>query len=111
MSTPGLSRLPKWAQNRIEVLERNLESARAKLAAGPEDSDTFADIHTAAVRPLGRGTLVRFGGQGYDCTFDVEWQDGVLHVQGNASSSAQDMVIKPQMTNAVQLTFVRETDR
>jgi hypothetical protein len=54
------TKLPKWAQRELERLERDLESAQQKLAAGPEDSNTFADPYAAAPRPLGRDVAVEF---------------------------------------------------
>lgn len=105
MAADDLSRLPRWAQNRITALERDLAAARARLAAGPEDSDTFADPYsTDAVRPLGQGPLVRFGGPGFDCTFDVTWQDDGIAIQGN-SGWPREMVIRPQASNTVRLYF------
>jgi hypothetical protein len=55
-----MTRLPKWAQRRIEVLEMRVKELRARLAVGPEASNTFADPHTDSPRPLGEGTIVRF---------------------------------------------------
>jgi hypothetical protein len=54
-----VSKLPKWAQAEIGRLERDLADARAKLAAGPEESDTFADVY-GAPRPLGKSPVIRF---------------------------------------------------
>lgn len=54
-----VSRLPKWAQDRIASLERDVEHLRATLAVGPEDSDTFCDPYLDQ-RPLGRGQTIRF---------------------------------------------------
>lgn len=54
-------RLPKWAQDKIKNLKRDLEHATAKLREGPEDSNTFShpysDLHR---KPLGRDTSVGF---------------------------------------------------
>jgi hypothetical protein len=105
MSTErDMSRLPKWAQDRITLLERNLADARARLAAGPEESDTFADPYMESVRPLGSGTRVRFGGRGYDGTFDVSWGDGELAIQCN--SGGRSMAIMPQASNTVHMSVV-----
>jgi len=101
-----LSRLPQWAQSRIEVLERDLASAYAKLAAGPGESDTFADPYGEAVRPLGTGTMIRFGGPGYDRTVDARWRNGELVVQANAGMT-DEFAIKPQASNTIRLGFIR----
>ena len=55
-----VSKLPKWAQREIGRLERDLAAAHAKLAAGPEDSNTFAEPYAAAPRPLGTSPHIRF---------------------------------------------------
>src|SRR5215472_698020 len=99
--TQDVSRLPKWAQIKIEALERDLASARALLSAGPEGSDTFADPHARAVRPLGTGTIIRFGGTGYDRTVDAHWSYGALTIQAHGGHA--DMVIKPMAANAFRI--------
>lgn len=55
-----VTKLPKWAQAEISRLTRDLEYERARLAVGPEDSDTFADPYNHTPRPLGRGTSIQF---------------------------------------------------
>jgi len=55
-----LENLPKWARQEIDRLERDLAYNKAKLAEGPEDSDTFADEYSDAPRPLGRGPTITF---------------------------------------------------
>lgn len=43
------SKLPKWAQTKIEVLEKDVEWHRRRLAealGGPEDSNTYIDTYT-----------------------------------------------------------------
>ncbi len=56
-----VTRLPKWAQRRIALLERSVAYHKAELAVGPEGSDTFADPY-GTPRPLGRGTTIVFTG-------------------------------------------------
>lgn len=54
-----ITRLPKWAQQRIITLENSVAYHKAKLAEGPEHSDTFADPH-GTPRPLGKSAMVEF---------------------------------------------------
>jgi hypothetical protein len=99
-----LSRLPKWAQDEIERLQRDLGYAQAKLAEGLEDSDTFADPYGAVMRSLGSGPLIRFGGEGHEGTFDARWHEGALHIHGNAGMRGE-MVILPQVSNSITLAI------
>jgi hypothetical protein len=76
-----MDRLPAWAQNKIGRLERDLEAARKTLAAGPEDSNVFAEPYSAARRPLGCGTMIQFGTREDPAMFTAEMQDdGALKV-------------------------------
>lgn len=54
------NRLPVWARDRIHLLEQNLAYARARLAAGPDDSNTFADPYGDPPRPLGTDVQVQW---------------------------------------------------
>lgn len=99
-----LDKLPKYAQHEIARLAMDLEDARAKLAAGPEDSDTFADPYASVPRPLGKGTTIRFGGLG-DQSFNVFWKEGALEVTGNRGSK-DAMAVLPCVSNSVILRFV-----
>lgn len=60
MTRGDLTKLPKWAQREITALEGSLAHERARLSAGPEDSDTFVDPYAEAPRPLGKGPLVEY---------------------------------------------------
>lgn len=82
-----IARLPRWAQDHIRALEDTLAAANERLAAGPDDSDTFADPHAdlvgRAVRPLGKGVDVRFQVPGQRYGFIVKvGADGGLEVRG-----------------------------
>ncbi len=99
-----LDRLPKYAQHEIARLAGDLGTAKAELAAGPENSDTFADPYASSPRSLGKGTRVRFGGLG-DQTFDVSWAEGELSVTGNRGSK-DAMAVLPCVSNSVILRFV-----
>lgn len=56
-----LTKLPKWAQNEIDRLQRNVEHWKAQALAGPETSDTWIEHHAGRGRtPLGEGVHVVF---------------------------------------------------
>lgn len=55
-----VSKLPKWAQQEIDRLKRDLTDALDEIAAGPEDSDTFANPYSNAPRPLGKEPTIEF---------------------------------------------------
>lgn len=97
-------RLPRWAQDELLLLRKNLAHAEAKLAAGPENSDTFADPHSGTVRPLGSGTQIRFGHAGHDGTFIAEYRDGKLHVTYRTRMHESALAVLPDCSNAVTLT-------
>lgn len=59
-ATKDITRLPKWAQERIDLLERSVEHYKAKLEEGPANSNTFADPYSDARRPLGQDARVRW---------------------------------------------------
>lgn len=110
-----LSKLPKWAQNRITLLERNVEHLKAKLNAGPEDSDTIADPYGSAPRPLGKGTTVHFvvpkdqlGIQGSGNYYSVRLnKDGVLEV----GSGMSELDIHPRSSNGFDVDLVAPSHR
>ena len=60
MRSGDVTKLPKWAQQEIERLERDVEHFQATLSVGPDDSNTFADPYSSAPRPLGHGTTIEF---------------------------------------------------
>lgn len=99
MPRGDVSKLPKWAQTEIQRLERNLESANARLNTGPEDSDTFADPYfEESTRPLGRGTMIQFGeerGRRFRVRID---KDGRLDVSGD-----EGLIVIPRASNSILL--------
>ena len=96
-----VTKLPKWAQQEISRLERDLAYARAKLAAGPEDSNTFAEPYGAAPRPLGTGTLIRFQ------LGDPEDWGGYIdaHIEGDrlVVHSGHSLSVKPWASNVIHV--------
>lgn len=101
MRDERISKLPKWAQRYISELEQDNETYKAKLSAGPEDSDTFADPYDTE-RPLGRGTRIRFGRSREGFTVYLD-KDGELQVSSNWAS----VHIKPRAANALSVRMER----
>lgn len=102
-----LASLPKWARQEIERLQRNEEHYVAQLAAGPEDSDTFADPYSEARRPLGRGTTIQFVlGQnkyGHDMKIQARLEqksDGSMLLDINAGGLLQ---VFPRAANSIEI--------
>ena len=66
-----VTKLPKWAQSKIRVLEMRLREAQEALAYGPEDSTTWLDPYSTTPRPFGDAT-VSFKVDGGDIRCRVE---------------------------------------
>jgi hypothetical protein len=99
----NIERLPKWAQDELARLDREVAYLKGKLAVGPEDSDTFADPFASAPRPLGRGTRIRFTPKDAErAHFDVTLQDdGSLEVHADYM-----LAVIPQASNMIELRRV-----
>lgn len=91
-----LTKLPKWAQRKIRVLESDLAAAKAKLNDGPDGSRVILDPYSDFARPVG-DPLVRF--QYLDGQYiDVGFRGDVL------TASAGDMLlVGPSAWNVVRL--------
>ena len=107
----AFDRLPKWARTEIERLRRDLADAKERLAAGPENSNTFADPYLDK-KPLGTDTTVEFrlasGGKvrvriARDRGGTKEYVD-VMHVGRHAC----ELAIRPSSSNTFE---VIEVDR
>jgi hypothetical protein len=105
-----LTKLPKWAQSRIRVLEMNLEHAKEKLAAGPENSNTFADrFYQEGARPLGQDTKITFMMDGHqddnrhhslyiEGRVERDPRGSFLYIMGGDS-----IHVEPQSSNTVKI--------
>lgn len=104
-----LARLPKYAQQYIELLEGTLADARAKIQEGPEDSTaTLEPYHDTNRKPLGRSPHIRFksdNGSQYDLRHDAEADK--IKISGNGRHFADTFVVLPDVSNAVILTHHR----
>ena len=116
--------LPRWAQDRITQLEREVARLQAERNAGPDETDTFVDhmgdrLAGPAVeyQPLRRGAVVTYWPHaGYpeprQGRITSQWVDdpgpgmpqGYLEVCGSGLSAA--IVVMPWATNVVRIVEV-----
>lgn len=100
-----ISKLPRWAQQHIEILERDLAYWRGKAEAGPEESNTFVDGYTNSGRnggtPLGMNTAVRFEVSERDY-FLVEMDGTALRVHGTARGNSA-LAVLPRSNNVIEI--------
>jgi hypothetical protein len=99
------SKLPKWAQQDLERLERDLAHAQNKLTAGPEDSNTFADPYADAPRPLGKGAIIEFSlGERSRIRTRIEHDHkGNAYVEVNGDDL---LTVEPRSGNAIRIRLV-----
>lgn len=61
---PRMAKLPRWAQTRIEILERDLAHARERAlqaeGVGPEDTDSVVEPYDSIPARLQPGARLRF---------------------------------------------------
>lgn len=100
-----ISKLPRWAQQRIEIAERDLAYWRAKAEDGPGESDTF--IHgygenaELAGTPLGTGTDIRFElGESTYVIARVSRRGVEIHLTQRSSSG---LAVLPMSNNMVRI--------
>lgn len=92
-------RLPKWAQQELQRLERDLAYAKARLAQGPEDSRVIADPYSDPPRPLGSDTSIDFRfGDGWSDRINVRIDDGGIRVMGGSR-----LVVTPEASNVIRI--------
>jgi hypothetical protein len=107
---PREDKLPKWAQDQLATLRRKVTDAErraeeARLASGPEDSDTFLHPHDEIPVRLGRGEPVRFQlGENYFDYLDVrikrDRRDGPYL---ELMSGGGVLALRPQVSNVVRV--------
>lgn len=102
-------RLPKWAQEKINGLKRDLQRANENIVSlneGPQDSDTFANPYSDLNRkPLGKGTTIGFyvdrqhGERKYfKVEIDKDNEGQFLEIYGSNS-----FLIEPRSSNVIQI--------
>ncbi|HLU31859.1 MAG TPA: hypothetical protein VK088_08850 [Acidimicrobiia bacterium] len=85
------TKLPKWAQREIEVLEQDKAYWKAKALMGPSDSNTFSNEG----RPLGMNARVRFV-LGEHLTVDARIRRGQVEIM-----ASDRLAVIPHSTNVV----------
>jgi hypothetical protein len=98
-----IKRLPIWAQNEFQHLQKRVESLEAKLAIGPENSDTLVIGYSGPDLPLGRGVTVRFvldQNNYVECHIDCD-RSGRRRVNVRAKNR---LIAQPVMSNAMVVT-------
>lgn len=104
-----LSRLPVWAQQRIEALERDVNYWRSQAEEGPENSNTFVHSYTDrgenGGQPLGENTDIRFElDEGRE--FLVHIESGALQIYAGGLTGG-DISVRPMSSNTVRLEIVK----
>lgn len=99
-----VSKLPKWAQQRIENLERSASEWKARATVGPEDSDTFISRWPAEnSTPLGTGPTIRMqmGPEWWEYV-DLRKQADRVYIFAN-----QGIKILPMASNSIKVGLNR----
>lgn len=101
-----LARLPKYARDRIKLLERNLEDAYAKISEGPDNSNVFQNPYSDAYRrPLGRDVTLQFGHDDGD-HFVVKYESAKDRLDIIGYGRAHDrLAIAPRGGNCVHVVL------
>ena len=97
------TKLPKWAQSRLENLRRNLRILNLELSQMESgETDTFFDPYfpeTRNGRGLPLGTTVRFVyGMAVQSHIDIRLRDRELDISGG-----DRLVVYPQSSNHIKL--------
>ena len=90
----NLSKLPKWAQERIRVLEMRLQETRGTIKAMFPDSTSNVFWRGETHHPLPLNSLIRFFLDGKPV--DVRIEREKLYING-----ASGLNVKPVATNAI----------
>lgn len=99
-----VSKLPKWAQQKIDTLERDVAHWKEKATAGPEESDTFVAFSSER-RPLGKRAYIEFQvlpGHRGQITAYLDDDAGELVIHGG-----DRIMVLPQASNAIRLRMER----
>lgn len=109
MVAENFDRLPKWAQQRIETLEANVDYWKKKATAGPENSNTFVTTHGLEVdQPLGTGPTVRFMLKGEVAHAWRNSVDARVTKEGRLLLMGTDSIaVFPQSSNVVEVELRR----
>src|ERR1035437_47259 len=92
-------RLPKWAQGRIELLEKSVDYWQGKANEGPEDSDTFIKRYVSKDKPLGRGDTILFTTDDSRHNVEVTNHGDRIEVRG-----MDLLTVRPVSSNVITIT-------
>jgi hypothetical protein len=99
------ARLPKWAQQRISYLERDLEHARKKIQDGPKDSNATLNPYSPELfTPLGKDVTIQFGSEeGTNFTVKHDGAKDQLQIHQHGEPYGHRLVILPRGANSLVL--------
>lgn len=95
---PREGKLPRWAQQELDRLRRNLDHAKASRGEGPEGADTFIRDSADGDQPVAKGQTIRF--QTGTGIFDARPCEHGLEIRSDSLGDRR-MVILPQVSNQV----------
>jgi hypothetical protein len=99
-----LDRLPKFVQQHITLLERNLKDAYTKIQEGPENSNAWTNPHSDVYcKPIGKNPTIQFGDSDGD-HFVVKFDGERLDIIGYGGHSDR-MVIAPRGGNCIHVAI------
>ncbi|HVH13099.1 MAG TPA: hypothetical protein VM759_08610 [Longimicrobium sp.] len=101
-----LTRLPKYAQDHITRLERDLETARKKVQDGPRDSNATLNPYSQELfTPLGKDVTIQFGDEdGTNFTVKHDGTKNTLDIHTHGEKYGDRLVVLPRSSNAIILT-------
>lgn len=106
-------RLPKWARQRITLLEKNLAHAEETIRGQEDAAESEALLNPYSEgqsRPLGKDVIVRFGREeGTHFTVKYDAVRGTLDVMGVARKYGDQMVVMPRGGNVVEIGHAGST--
>lgn len=110
-----VSKLPKWAAQRIEWLEDQLDAAKAMLSNGPADSRVFANPYPypGVSHPLGHHPRIRFlvarNPRSDTSTPDDQYYIEVSHTEEGHLwlVGSHSFVLRPQAANLIAIELRR----
>lgn len=95
-----ITKLPRWAQQKIETQQRDIEYWKNIANAGPDNSDTFIDRYISENKPLGeRPTIVFLLADGNRIQVRLDESRHFVY----ATSIDHSVVVQPQSSNVVRV--------
>jgi len=107
---PRIAKLPQWAQNEFQGLERRLAEQSLKLQAlldGPSDSNATLDPYSDYSTPLPRNPMIRHLLDGCTDYLETKFDGKILTVRGVSNSGFDDFLIVPALSNEIKIEFRR----